>query len=472
MGFTFPGNPFANVAITTSIVMFLWIPVVFYIFMRFPPKRAIVIGVVLAWLYLPEATLSLPGLPDYSKVSATSYGALLATFFFYSGRFANFRFSWLDVPMLIWCLCPFASSLSNGLGAYDGFAATVEQIMTWGIPYFLGRIYISSLEGFRQLALGIFIGGLSYIPLCFFEIRFSPQLHRLVYGDGAFADFTQSIRFGGYRPTVFLRHGLAVGAFMMVATLAGIWLWKSGTLKKLWGIPIQWLVGALFITFVLVKSSGAYLLLAMGLGIFIVARQLHSALPVFLLIGAMAGYLYLNTQTDTYFTDQLVSVLSSIFPEDRIQSLEFRFNNEELLADKARERFWFGWAGYGRALVPLDNYGRVTVQDSLWIIAFGHNGIVGLISLFTAMLLPVTALFWSRYPARLWSNPKVAPVAAIAVAVTLYMVDCILNAMINPIYIFAVGGISGLALKPREKTQTAKRKAQRLVPAQQQLVQQ
>lgn len=469
MGFTFTGNGFPNVAITTPLVMFLWIPVVIYLFSRFPARKAVVISFIVAWLFLPQAILELPGLPNYTKISATCFGILLATIIYDVGRFSTFRFSWIDVPMAIWCICPFFSSLTNGLGLYDGVSATMYQTVDWGIPYFLGRIYINTLDSFRLLATGMFMGGLSYVPLCLFENRFSPQLHRIVYGDHAFLDFGQSIRLGGFRPTVFMHHGLAVGAFMMVATLSGVWLWQAGTLKRLWNMPMSWLVGALFATLILVRSSGAYGLFALGIGMMFLGRRLRTALPVFLMILAVFAYLYLNTLTQSYITDQLIDVLSSIFPEDRIESLEFRFNNEELLVQKAQQQIWFGWGGYGRALVPLNEWGGITVQDSLWIIAFGHNGIVGLLSLYIGMLLPVFTLFWSRYPARQWFNPKVAPVAVLAVGVLLYMVDCILNALINPLYVLAAGGIAGLVLKPKEKLRKSR---PRIVAVEQQVEQQ
>lgn len=188
MGFFFSNNPFTPPNLLVPLVMFAWIPIVFYLFSRFPPKRAVVISFVTAWLYLPQAALSLPGLPEYSKTTATSYGILLATFVFDSDRLQSFRFGWLDVPMLIWCVCTVPTSLDNGLGLYDGMTGMLNQSVVWGIPYFLGRIYLSDLSGLRQLAMGIFVGGLTYMPLCLLEARISPQLHRIVYGGHAFAD--------------------------------------------------------------------------------------------------------------------------------------------------------------------------------------------------------------------------------------------------------------------------------------------
>lgn len=453
MGFTFPGNAFASPGPLVPLVMLAWVPIVLYMFSRLPARKAVVLSFMVAWLFLPQAAVQIAGLPDYTKASATCYGILLATFIFDVGRFQSFKFGWLDIPMLIWCLCPFASSITNDLGPYDGFSSALDRTMIWGVPYFLGRIYLNSLAGLRQLAIGIFVGGLVYMPLCLFESRLSPQLHRIVYGGFAQDDFTQTMRLGGYRPTVFMQHGLAVAAFMMAATLTGFWLWQTGALKHFWNIPISWLFGALLASFILARSTGALAIFVIGVVFLFIGKQLRTALPIFLLVAAIGVYIYINAETDTYFTDQFVSYLSQIFPEDRVASLEFRFNNEEVLVDHARERITFGWAGWNRARVIMPDTGKLAIQDSMWVLAFGENGTVGLVSLFTSMLLPVVALFWTRCPARTWTNPKVAPVVAIAVIIVLYMLDCVMNAMVNPLYILACGGIAGLVLGPEQKRQ-------------------
>ena len=59
------------------------------------------------------------------------------------------------------------------------------------------------------------LGGLIYVPLCLFEVRMSPQLHNMVYGFAQHS-FGQTVRGGGWRPMVFMQHGLAVGLFMSV----------------------------------------------------------------------------------------------------------------------------------------------------------------------------------------------------------------------------------------------------------------
>jgi hypothetical protein len=142
---------------------------------------------------------------------------------------------------------------------------------------------------------------------------------------------------------------------------------------------------------------------------------------------------------------------------------------EEILGEKARQRFLFGWGDSGGNRV-YNEYGKdISVTDSLWIIAFGVNGAVGLVSLFSSLLLPVIVFCVFKYPARTWSNPKVAPAAALGVALTMYVFDCVLNAMTNPIFALIAGGISGLVLKAPE---SLKAKKTTLLPRRQSLVHQ
>ncbi|MGL5061526.1 MAG: O-antigen ligase domain-containing protein, partial [Microcoleus sp.] len=61
------------------VVMYGWIPVVFYLFARYPTQRAVIASFVIAWLFLPQVSLSIPGLPPYNKMAAACYGVLLAT---------------------------------------------------------------------------------------------------------------------------------------------------------------------------------------------------------------------------------------------------------------------------------------------------------------------------------------------------------------------------------------------------------
>ncbi len=153
------------------IALFAWIPVVLYLFSTLPPQRAVAVAYVAGWLFLPVIGISFPGLPDYTKMTGTSYAILLGCTLFDLDRLMGFRPRWFDLPILIWCLCPLASSISNELGIYNGVAMSFDSIATYGLPYFLGRLYFGDPAGLRELATAIFVGGLTYVPPCLLELR-------------------------------------------------------------------------------------------------------------------------------------------------------------------------------------------------------------------------------------------------------------------------------------------------------------
>src|SRR4051812_49225914 len=200
------------------IVLFGWVPLVMALFASMPARRAVITAYIAGVLFLPCTGYKLPGVPDYSRATATSFLVLIGVVLFDSGRLLRFRPSLLDLPMAVFCVVPLLSSLTNGMGGYDGLSAVVHQTILWGGPYFMGRLYLGEIAAHRELALGILIGAVVYIPLCLLEVRLSPQLHNWVYGFHAH-QFAQTIRLGGYRPVVFMEHGLAVGLWMGTASV-------------------------------------------------------------------------------------------------------------------------------------------------------------------------------------------------------------------------------------------------------------
>ncbi|AFY77846.1 MAG: O-antigen ligase domain-containing protein [Hydrococcus sp. C42_A2020_068] len=440
-----------------QLVMILWLPIVLFFFVRFPPRTAIIVSFIGGLLFLPQkAGFKLPLIPDYQGALATCYAILLGIFLFDFGRLRAFKPAWVDLPMLLWCICPAFSSLLNGLGAYDAVNETLGRSAAWGLPYFIGRLYLGNLAGLKELAINIVKGGLLYVPLCLYEIRMSPQLHNTIYGYYAHGSgVSQAIRQGGWRPMVFMEHGLVVALWMMTVTLIAIWLWKAEQPKTIWEIPLHYAVIAFIATFVLLKSSGALLFLMFGMTVLFVAKWGRTNLPLLFLILGICFYLYLAV-SGSFDGDRIVSLASQLFSPERAQSLQFRFDNEELLRAKAMERMVFGWGGWGRSRVLEENWEGdmvdISVTDSLWIIAFGVNGLVGLVSLTASMLVPVICFGWFGYPVKTWFNPKVAPAAALGVALVLYMVNCLINGHFLPIYPMISGGLSGLALSKKDKS--------------------
>ena len=423
-----------------DLMLYGWIPVVIGLFLVMPPRRAVIASFLVAWLFLPMAGYKVQALPDYTKMSATCFGVMLAATLFDPDRILRFRPRLIDIPMAIFCISPFFTSVLNqinGIGVYDGLSVVLNQIVTWGLPYLIGRVYFDDLASLRELAIGIFIGGLVYMPLCWIEMRLSPQLHKWIYGFHQHG-FIQTIRFGGYRPMVFMQHGLMVAMWMAMACLIGIWLWKTDAVRRIWDVPMWVLVSVLFVTAVMCRSIYAFTLLLMGIGMLFSARWLRTTWIVAILLMVPAAFMFVRG-SGLILGHDAIEMANSVFGEERGGSLQTRIEAENALSVKAREKPFFGWGGWGRNRVANEE-GRDYITDSLWIINFGQFGIVNLIGLTLVLLLPMILVI-RDYRVELWSHPMVAPVVVLAMINMLYMFDHLMNGMINPIFMLAVGGV-------------------------------
>jgi hypothetical protein len=316
-------------------LMFAWFPVVFLLFARLPKHRAVLVAFIAGVLFLPGILdkkinadapdpVPVPYFP-LTKQNTICLAILLATAAVDRRRLLAFRPGWVDVPMLLWCLCPFFSSLANDpppdgtSPGYDGFSQARAQTLTWGVPWFIGRLYFTDVVRFRELLLGIVWGGLVYVPFCLVESRLSPQFHKWVYGYEQH-DFIQAVRPDGYRPTVFMEHGLAVGMWLVAAALTAFGLWCSGAERRLpvarqalssfwlwWSggekrflvrrsvLPMAGAALVLLATSVIIKSTGALALGALGVVALMAARRVGVPLALAILLVVPPLYIFGRT---------------------------------------------------------------------------------------------------------------------------------------------------------------------------------
>lgn len=440
------GNGFVPIA------MFGWIPLVAMLFVLLPPARAALVAFVAGWLFLPVATFPVVGLPDYSKALAVPLVVFLAIVVFDAKRLQRVRFGLVDLPITIYCLTPAISSLTNGLGWYDAATAVLAKLMLWGLPYLTGRLYCSSAEGRERLARALLAGGLIYAPLCLWEIRMSPQLHALIYGYHQH-DWTQVLRGGGYRPMVFMNHGLMVALFMAATTLLGFALWRGGAARKVLGVPLWIAIPALVVVTALCKSFGALLLLLAGGLALVSMRALRLSLPMTLML--CLPFVWVGARVVGGWSWPGMSALTAGLSSDRSGSLEYRIAAEDLVLEKALDKPAFGWGGWDRALrLPPGASPRTepVATDSLWIITFGKYGLVGLIAEMLVFAWPVIRL-WRLCPPRRWaSQPATAVAWGLALALTLYAIDNLFNNMENPLYLLVAGGLAGLPAAARARS--------------------
>jgi hypothetical protein len=353
---------------------------------------------------------------------------------------------WVDLFVVTLTVVPFFTALSNGLGMWEGLSYTLTNAFRFLVPYAAGRIYFADEEGALDLAKAIYVGGLIYIPLILFEKVMSPQLHSIVYGSQHF-DFSQTIRSGGYRPVVFMQHGLATALWMAAASVAGVALKRAGMLKSMgfWG---SWpVVIGVCLAAVACVSTGALALLVVALIAYLVYRNLRT--PWVLIALALIPSVYVGVRaTGTLQAESVTEMSALVFNEGRVASLNTRLVNEDILAEKAWEQPVFGWGRFGRNRVEEDGK-DIVITDGLWILFFGQLGLVGLISLLGMYLAPVAAVL-IRSSNRLLARPEGSAIIVLCLISTMHIIDSLLNAMLNPIFVVALGTLAGnLSLSTR-----------------------
>jgi len=217
------------------------------------------------------------------------------------------------------------------------------------------------------------------------ESRLSPQINIWVYGFFQH-DFSQSMRGGGFRPMVFMPHGLWVAFFALMAAMSALVTLRQSTADgRHWHLFI-WLY--LMAVLVLCRSAGP-MVYALGLTpLILIAPRRIQVLVAALLAVLVITYPLLRGAHLVPIYD-IVDFAERINPE-RGDSLRFRTDNEEALLVRAMEKPWFGWGGYGRNLIfdPYD--GRLlTVPDGGWIIVLGAYGWAGYIAQYGLLVLPL-----------------------------------------------------------------------------------
>ena len=437
------GNPGANILV--PIAFLGWTPFVFFLYKKLDARLVPVIAYVIGWMFLPCADYDIFLLHN-TKTTVIGISVLAGAYIFDRERLLSFKFNPIDIPMVLWCTAPFFASIFNGLGAYDGGSSMLYQTTSWGLPYYIGRIYFTDTDVLKTLALTIFIGGIIYIPFCWFEMIMSPQLHRLTYGFHQH-DFVQSLREnGGYRPMVYMNHGLMTSMWMMLASFLGSWLYYSKALpKKIISIQSSYLLLVLIVTTIMMQSVGAICYFFIGLAVLYLSSKMNNYTLVVVLL--LCPLLYISARVGGSWDGRNFSTfVAEKFSPTRAQSVQFRFDNETILMKKALEGSFFGWGGFGRSRV-FDEKGKdISVTDGLWIIVFGLYGIYGLSVMILTIQLPVVLFLFRLKPEKLKTETFAAP-TAIAIFISLTMIDNLLNAMINPIYMIFGGGLVGMLIK-------------------------
>ena len=425
------------------LTLLVWPIVSIVLYNKYPVITATFWTIVGGYLLLPVGVeFDFPLIPPLDKKSIPAIMAFIGCRYI-----AKHKINFLPLPgiernlILLLFLGSVVTVLTNGdpviesgryvpgLSFHDTLSTVISQWLML-IPFIIGIQIIKTHEDQVLLLRLIVIGGLWYSLLIIFEIRMSPQLHSWVYGFFPHS-WGQQVRYGGFRPVVFLGHGLWVSIFIF--TVLGSMISLSRLKLQLFRIPNKVILGYLFVLLIMSKGLGAIIL---GLTLFLVVMSIKDMwiLKVSVILALTTISYPLLCIADLFPHQQLLDLISSI-DISRAESLKYRFDQEALLLDHAKDKLMFGWGGWGR------NRFEDSVTDGYWIILVGKYGLIGFVAIFG---LSVNAV---------WKTKKILPsivetrhknfINGSLLTITFLLIDQIPNASVNPLLWLLVGGHLG-----------------------------
>ncbi len=413
-------------------------------------ERAIIFSILCAYLILPPYTeINAPIVPPLDKDSIPNLAVFAIVVLILGKRTPLLEGAPLTKLLLaLFIVSPFGTILTNldpiyvgpvvvpGLPVRDAVAVIVKQGI-FLLPFFLARQHLATEEAQREILLALAIAGVIYSIPMLLEIRLSPRVNIWVYGFFPHS-FDQQIRFGGFRPVVFLGHGLVVAFFTLTTVIAAFGLWRAGLAL------FSFVGGYLTVLLVLCKTVGAwaYSLVALPLVLFTGRRtQIRVAA---LMACVVIGYPILRG-TGLIPVEAMTEQAAAI-QQERAESLSFRFENEEAVLAHAQQRPIFGWGGWGRNVVRDPVTGETgTVLDGRWLIVISVFGWCGYLVEFGLLGLPLILL--ARKAGRdpgATASPYVGPVALI---LAFNMFDLLPNSPLTPFTWLLAGAILGYTEK-------------------------
>lgn len=436
------------------VAIFAYPLVALILFRALAPRPALIWTILLGYLFLPSGiNFDLPVLPAIDKATmpalaaialmlAASPQAIAAGGPVQPGWWPQNRT--VKLLLLIAVGGAFLTVLTNGdrlvfgpkvipaLRLYDGFSDVLGVILKL-LPFLLARRYLATEADHRLLLRSLAIAGAIYSLPIIFELVMSPQLNRIVYGYFPHS-WLQHIRNGGYRPLVFLQHGLWLGIFMSGTVLAAVAVSRvdGPDRRKLWLGLGAWLL----LILINCKTLGATAITIVLLPAMLFLRPRTQILLAALVASAVLLYPMLRG-AGLVPTDQAISLAEQVSPE-RAASLRFRVKNEDALLEKANQRVLFGWGGWGRSRLYDEDGHDVSTTDGLWVIVIGLGGWTGYVGLVGLLCLPVILLAFGRQRATL-----TLATTGLCLVLAGNLIDMIPNAGLTPVTWLVVGALCG-----------------------------
>lgn len=433
------------------LMLLAWPVIVIAMFRRMPTERALIWSILGGYMALPPvAALDLPALPSFDKHTIpvlSAFVCLLAT----GHKIRLLPATKLGkVLLLTLILSSIGTVLTNrdpvlfAIGGLPGLtwrdipSSAAYQFMTV-LPLLLAREMLATSAAQRELVRALMIAGLIYSIPMLYEMRMSPQLNTKIYGFFQHG-FDQTIRFGGFRPIVFMQHGLWVAFFALSALAAAAASWRFSEPEQ----RTRYIAATLYLGVILVfcRSLGPLVLAAALVPLVFFASQRMQLRVAAILALIVLCYPVLRSA-------ELVPVETMLEQAHRIDghregSLQYRFDQEAALLEHASERPYFGWGAWDRNMIHDYETGRrISVSDGRWVITIGIGGWFAYIAEFG--LLQLALLMLVRSVGQEALKAQTPYLGALSLILAFNLVDLIPNATLTSLTWMISGALLGYA---------------------------
>ncbi len=426
--------------------LIIWPVVILALFASLRPAHALIWSLLGGYLVLPvNVAFDFPGVPALDKTSIPSVAALVAALLFAGARTIRLpREWWLVTLMALYVTSPILTVLTNrdplvfgtlmlpGLKPYDALSAAAYNGINL-IPFLLGYNMLRTARSQRYLLRALVAAMLCYSLLMLIEIRLSPQLHTWIYGFFPHS-FAQQVRDGGFRPVVFLGHGLLVAILTSMTIVAAAYLARIRV--QIFGVSAWFWLAYLIGILVLCRSLGALILAIAALTVALLIRQ--SGVRLICALVAITVLVYPMMRGADLVPVQTLADQVAAQSRERASSFQTRIDNEDSLLKRANQRPWFGWGGYGRNRVYDESTGEdLSITDGTWIIVIGTFGWAGYVATFGLLCLPLVGT-WRR------GSHISAAGTAVSLILAVNLLDLLPNSSLTPLTWLLAGSLAAI----------------------------
>lgn len=435
-------------SLVARIALLVWVPVALAVFTQTKPHRAVAALLIGAALFLPERVFfSVKLLPNIDKKTIACAWVLIPMLLWGSKRLKKTKLG--GMPRALFALLfvvDIGRALTNGdalplaapIEAHTALTFILDDILRVYAPFLLGAALFNERHSLADLLKGFTLAGALYVPLVLLELKLSPQLHSWVYGYMQH-EWQQVIREGGYRPMVFMEHGLALALFLCSCALCAIGL--SRAKFSLFGYR-SFLFAAVLSTLVVVNPSFGARVFLLAFAPLVAWASPKLQVRVAVSMGFLVLLYPILRASDLIPTTELVDALGAYKPE-RAGSLAFRFMNEDLVLERALKRPFFGWGGFERKFIYSAETEKFNVIDGAWIITYADSGALGFIAKYGIMVWPLWVAL-KRFQ-RVAERTDRILVATLSIVLAMNILDLLPNGMFTYFPMLLAGSLLGAA---------------------------